>query len=142
MLVGLVMGGWPAEVRAQLLVADEAESLAMLCQLVGLVVVRSAGRRQRRSGVGRRLVAPTAAALHLCRHRFADLPPEGVDASPLLHTYQQLAVLTGIPISTLYTLVERRLIPHVRLGPRTVRFEPDAIEAWIEAGRVVVEAAP
>lgn len=59
-----------------------------------------------------------------------------------LITYRQLAALTGIPLSTLYTLVERRQIPHVRLGPRTVRFEPAAIEAWIEAGRVGVEAAP
>lgn len=53
---------------------------------------------------------------------------------PLL-TYPEAAHLLAIPIGTLYSLVHQRRIPHVRLGKRFVRFDPDDLAAWIDAGR-------
>jgi excisionase family DNA binding protein len=53
-----------------------------------------------------------------------------------LLTYAEVAERIGVPIGTVYSMVCRRQIPHVRLGPRTVRFSPEAVEAWI-AGRHV-----
>lgn len=37
--------------------------------------------------------------------------------------------------STLYSLVSRGQIPHIRLTPRSVAFEPDRIREWMEARR-------
>lgn len=39
-----------------------------------------------------------------------------------LMNYNDLADLTGIPKATLYRLVHQQVIPHIRLGPRSVRF--------------------
>ncbi len=47
--------------------------------------------------------------------------------------------MLGIRVSALRLLVFRKRIPHVRIGPRTVRFEAAAIEAWL--ARCAVEAA-
>ena len=57
------------------------------------------------------------------------------DDAPLL-TYQQAATRLGITLSTLYSLVHQRRVPHVRLGPRFVRFKPAELDAWVEAHRV------
>ncbi len=64
--------------------------------------------------------------------------PEKRDDGALL-TYQQLHVLTGLALGTLYEKVARREIPHVRLGRRLVRFERDAVEAWLAKHRVAAE---
>lgn len=58
---------------------------------------------------------------------------------PRYLSYPQVAELLGIRVAALRLLVCRKRIPHVRLGPRTVRFEAAAIEAWL-AG-CAVEAA-
>ena len=46
-------------------------------------------------------------------------------------TYQQLGELTDLRLSTLYSLVHRRRIPHVRLSSRLVLFEVDSVERWL-----------
>jgi excisionase family DNA binding protein len=50
--------------------------------------------------------------------------------------YQKTSQVTGLPVGTLYWLVARRQIPHVRLGPRLVRFPLDDLLAWLEEHRV------
>jgi excisionase family DNA binding protein len=50
---------------------------------------------------------------------------------PPLHaqllTFAELAELFGVPESKIRDLHKRRRIPHVRLGYRTVRFDPKAV---------------
>jgi len=52
-----------------------------------------------------------------------------------LISYQKAAELLDLPIGTLYAWVHEKRIPHVRLGPRTVRFDQDELRAWVEARR-------
>ncbi len=51
-------------------------------------------------------------------------------------TYAEVRRMTALPLGTLYALVARRQIPHVRLGPRLVRFRRGEIEAWLAAHSV------
>lgn len=44
-----------------------------------------------------------------------------------------IARATGIPRWRLYELAKEGWIPHTRVG-RTIRFDPEAVRAWIEAG--------
>jgi excisionase family DNA binding protein len=46
-------------------------------------------------------------------------------------TYSELSELYNIPIGTLHSWVHTRRIPHVRLGPRMVRFDRSAVEAFL-----------
>lgn len=46
-------------------------------------------------------------------------------------TYDELSAVLGIPKATLYSMVCRAEIPHVRLGRRQVRFPVAEIEAWL-----------
>jgi len=39
-----------------------------------------------------------------------------------LLTYRETSEILNIPISTLYSRVSEKTIPHVRIGPRMVRF--------------------
>lgn len=50
--------------------------------------------------------------------------------------YAAAESLTGIRRGTLASMVSRRQIPHVRLGPRLVRFDPAELAAWIAERRV------
>jgi excisionase family DNA binding protein len=56
---------------------------------------------------------------------------------PLLG-YKDAANELGLPIGTLYSLVSRRRIPHVRLGRRLVRFDQSQLVAWVAKHRVAV----
>jgi excisionase family DNA binding protein len=49
--------------------------------------------------------------------------------------YNDLAAFLNIPKGTLYNLVWQNKIPHVRLGPKTVRFERQAIDVWLTKRR-------
>ena len=49
-----------------------------------------------------------------------------------LMTYTELARSVGVEVSTLYGWVRMGRIPCVYLGPRCVRFDPEAVEAWLE----------
>ena len=53
-----------------------------------------------------------------------------------LLSYVQAAQVLGLRVGTLYSMVSRREIPHVRLGPRLVRFIATELEAWIKTKRV------
>jgi excisionase family DNA binding protein len=50
-----------------------------------------------------------------------------------LWTINELSSSTRLAISTLRHYVSDGLIPVVRIG-RSVRFDPDAIDAWIASG--------
>ena len=51
-------------------------------------------------------------------------------------TYSEAASRLGLKLGTLYALVHARRIPHIRLGPRLVRFRPCELEAWVRAHSV------
>jgi excisionase family DNA binding protein len=61
--------------------------------------------------------------------------------SPLL-TYADVQRLTGWALGTLYAMVARRSIPHVRIGPRSVRFRAEDIERLISDGYRDRESPP
>tara|TARA_R100001594_G_scaffold82129_2_gene116600 strand:+ start:154 stop:369 length:216 start_codon:yes stop_codon:yes gene_type:complete len=50
--------------------------------------------------------------------------------------YKEVSEMTAVPLGTLYCLVFDKKIPHVRLGPRTVRFKREDIQAWLDNGYV------
>jgi excisionase family DNA binding protein len=51
-------------------------------------------------------------------------------------SYAEVASLLGVPVGTVYGWVHNRAIPHVRLGPRLVRFARADVDAWLEQRRV------
>lgn len=55
-----------------------------------------------------------------------------------LLTYTQAGRLLNLRTNTLYSLVSRSQIPHLRLGPRIVRFSRAALELWMREGEVPV----
>ena len=50
--------------------------------------------------------------------------------------YQKAAELLGIKLPTLYSWVSLGRVPHVRFGPRCVRFDPCELSYWIKAHAV------
>ncbi len=50
--------------------------------------------------------------------------------------YKQTAELLGIPVGTVYSLVSQNRIPHLRIGPRFVRFSHDDLQAWLASKQV------
>ncbi len=46
-------------------------------------------------------------------------------------TYREAQAMTGLPLGTLYSLVYRKQIPHLRLGRRSVRFVITELEVWM-----------
>ena len=45
---------------------------------------------------------------------------------------EEAAALLGIERRTLYNWVQSGRVPVVRLSSRTIRFDPEALHAWIE----------
>ena len=60
------------------------------------------------------------------------------DSTPILLDYRQASQRLGIRLGTLRGYVHRHQIPHVRLSPRKVGFEPAALDAWLAERRVPV----
>jgi excisionase family DNA binding protein len=56
--------------------------------------------------------------------------------------YADAARMIGVPIGTLYSWVGRRQIPHVRLGPRLVRFQRSQLDAWFLRKGMLCGARP
>ena len=52
-----------------------------------------------------------------------------------LWTYKDVSHFLAAPVATIYSWVCQRRIPHVRTGPRCVRFDPAEILAWVNASR-------
>ncbi|TMQ13030.1 MAG: helix-turn-helix domain-containing protein [Deltaproteobacteria bacterium] len=50
--------------------------------------------------------------------------------------YKQAAEYLAVPVGTLRSLVCHKRIPHVRLGPRSVKFELAELDQWIAEHRV------
>ncbi|MBE7483591.1 MAG: helix-turn-helix domain-containing protein [Polyangiaceae bacterium] len=46
-------------------------------------------------------------------------------------TYEQAAQVLGLKVNTLYSMVATKRVPHVRLGPRLVRFSRKALAEWL-----------
>jgi excisionase family DNA binding protein len=53
---------------------------------------------------------------------------------PPLLTAEQLAATLGFSRRQVYRLVEEAGLPHYKIGA-ALRFEPEAVEAWLEAKR-------
>lgn len=51
-------------------------------------------------------------------------------------TYADAAEFIGVPVGTLRSMVARKQVPHIRLGPQTVRFDLDELEQWLRAHAV------
>ena len=60
------------------------------------------------------------------------------DTRPTLLDVPQLAERLSITESAVRHMVYRRQIPFIRLGPRRLRFDPAAIDAWLEEQAVEV----
>jgi excisionase family DNA binding protein len=55
-----------------------------------------------------------------------------MDKSESLLTVREVAELLRMTVAATYMAVERRQIPHIRLGPRKLRFRKQDLEAWLE----------
>lgn len=55
------------------------------------------------------------------------------EAAEPLWTYRDLSDYARIPLASLRMMVCRGRLPHLRVGPRTVRFQPSAVRAWLAA---------
>lgn len=51
-----------------------------------------------------------------------------------LSTANQISEKLNIPRQRIYELCREGLIPHARIGKRQIRFDPEAIDAWVKAG--------
>lgn len=49
--------------------------------------------------------------------------------------YSLASEVTGIQITTLYSMVSKKQIPHIRISPRLVLFDQDELENWMKARR-------
>jgi len=56
-----------------------------------------------------------------------------------LLTYKTVAEMLDVKVNTIYWWVHTNRIPHVRLGPRCVRFESDAIVDWLAKHRSTLD---
>lgn len=64
-----------------------------------------------------------------------DITPKYVDARTAARRY-------GLPVGTIHALVSQGRIPHVRLGPRFVRFDLAELDAWYAKHRVEARPRP
>lgn len=55
---------------------------------------------------------------------------------PALMTVDEVATYLGMTPAAVRQMVYRRQLPFVRLGTRRLRFEVDAINAWLDDQRV------
>ena len=53
--------------------------------------------------------------------------------------YTEAAAILGVPVGTLYAWVHHRRVPHVRLGPRLVKFSRVGLVRWLAERAVGVE---
>lgn len=60
-------------------------------------------------------------------------PKSTPNPTPMLVDASTAAVILGISARTLWSLTNRRAVPHRRIG-RAVRYAPSELAAWIDAG--------
>lgn len=58
----------------------------------------------------------------------------------ILIDYAEAAKLLGVKRDTLYSWVSAQRIPHIRLGPKLVRFDPKALADWLASQSVAAGA--
>ena len=51
-----------------------------------------------------------------------------------LITATEASEMLNIRLQRLYELVRQRAIPHVKIGARQLRFDPDELTAWVKRG--------
>lgn len=59
-----------------------------------------------------------------------------VDRKPRYAGYSELSEAIHIPVGTIYGWVRRGFIPHLRLGPRLIRFDLDEVSDWLKSRQV------
>ena len=69
----------------------------------------------------------------------SSIPPQ-IPLQIRLHDYSWLERVTGVGRGTLASMVSRGQLPHVRLGPRLVRFDENVIEQWLTTRSQAVTA--
>ena len=52
----------------------------------------------------------------------------------MLLTAKEVAAEWQIPLSRVYELTRRGLIPHLKIGARQLRFDPDSLRDWKAQG--------
>lgn len=58
-----------------------------------------------------------------------------MSASPMMN-YEEAAAFLGLKVNTLYSMVSRKELPHVRLSRRLVRFDRAELARWVAERRV------
>ncbi len=53
-----------------------------------------------------------------------------------LLSYRQVSDVLGVKLGTVYSWVSRNRIPHIKLGPRCVRFDAELLQDWVASHRV------
>jgi len=53
--------------------------------------------------------------------------------------YDEASAVLGLPKGTLYAMVSHRRIPHIRMGPRLVRFRREDLDKWLRTQTVLPE---
>jgi excisionase family DNA binding protein len=53
--------------------------------------------------------------------------------------YLAASKILGVPTGTLYSLVSRRAIPHIRIGKRHVLFNVVDLRQWLDEHKVIVK---
>ena len=48
---------------------------------------------------------------------------------------KELAAYFGVAIGTIYSYTYQKQIPYIKIG-RLARFDPDAVEAWVNARKI------
>lgn len=54
-------------------------------------------------------------------------------------SYQDVEDRFGIPSATLYSMVSKKQIPHIRIGPRHIKFDLDELDLWFDSKRVEIK---
>lgn len=52
-------------------------------------------------------------------------------------TTEQVAKILSVDVTTIYGLVKKKIIPHVKLTGKILRFKENEIQKWIDDNRVV-----
>jgi len=60
---------------------------------------------------------------------------------PRLLTAKQVSIYLGFPLSTIYTMVEKKQIPFKRFGKKAIRFDLRDIDKWVDMG-IMRKATP
>jgi len=65
---------------------------------------------------------------------------ETVKDLPALWKPADAAAFLGVQPSTVYMMVRTRTIPHIRVGPRLIRFDRETLRRWVAKGGSPSEA--